>query len=219
MTPDELITHYPVLRHMAEHDSWPRIQKLGLRTTTQLVDACDPDPETRAAVLNQRRPRSYDLTHPVVGSITVRDQKPLGLHNLKLIGVTVEGYLELLNNRVFMWTSPQRLARLLGARPYRNNVHDVLILDTASLVEAYADNIRLTGMNTGATIFPSAPARGPASFMTIDEFPFTQRRRGRKLEDTVVELCVLYGVDNVDQHVIRVERCKGADVIATVYER
>lgn len=219
MTPDELISHYPVLHHMAEYQSWPRIQQLGLRTTAQLVDACDPGPETRAAILTRPRARSFDLTHPDVGSVTVRDQKSLALHNLVLTDVTVEGFLDLLNDRVFMWTSPERLARLLGARPYRNSVHDVLVLDTASIVGAYADSIRLTGLNTGATIFPSAPPRGSDSFMTIEEFPFAQRRRGRRLEDTVVELCVLGGVDDVEDHVIRVERRRGADVIETVYQR
>lgn len=219
MTPEKLIEHYPVLHHMAEHESWARIQKLGLRTTTQLVDACNPDPAIRASILKQRRPHSIELTHPDVGAVTVRDQKPLGLHNLKLTDVTVEGFLELLNTRVFMWPSPERLARLLGARPYRTSVHDVLVLDTESIVEKYADNIRLTGMNTGATIFPSAPPRGLHSFMTIADFPFAQRRRGRKLEDTVVELCVIDGIDDVKDHVIRVESRKGAEVIATVYER
>jgi hypothetical protein len=219
MTPDELIEHYPVLHHMAEHGSWPRIQKLGLRTTAQLVNACAPDPATRAGILNQRRPQSVELTHPVVGAITVRDQKPLGLHNLKLTDVTIEGFLELLNSRVFMWTSPQRLAGLLGARPYRNSVHDVLVFDTSSIVETYADKIRLTSMNTGATIFPSAPPRGSDSFVTIADFPFAQRRRGRKLENTVVELCVIDGVDDVESHVIRVERRKGAEVVGMVYER
>jgi len=169
--------------------------------------------------VGQRRQQSVELTHPVVGTVTVRDQKPLGLHNLKLTDGTVEGFLELLNTRVFMWTSPERLERLLGAKPYRNSIHDVLDLDTESIVESYAGNIRLTGMNTGATIFPSAPPRGAESFMTISDFPFAQRRRARKLADTVVELCVIDGVDNIEDHVVRVERRKGADVMETVYER
>ena len=219
MTPDELIEHYPVLHHMAEHGSWPRIQTLGLRTTAQLVDACSPDPATRAAILCKRRAQSVQLTHPVVGVITVRDQKPLGLHNLKLTDVTIQGFLELLNSRVFMWPSPQRLDGLLGARSYRNSVHDVLVLDTESLVESYSAEVRLTTMNTGATIFPSAPPRGSDSFLTIAEFPFAERRRRRKLEDAVVELCVIDGVDDVENHVIRVERRKGADVVEVLYER
>lgn len=219
MTPEQLIEHYPMLHHMAEHGSWPTIRRFGLRTTAQLVDACVPDSATSAAILSQRRPHSVKLTHPAAGTITVRDQKPLGLHNLKLTDVTVEGFLELLNSRVFMWTTHQRLARLLGARPYRDSVHDVLVLDTASVVENFADKIRLTSMNTGATIFPSAPPRGSDSFMTIADFPFEQRRRGRKLENTVVELCVIDGVDDIDQHVLRVERREGATVIDVLYER
>ena len=220
MTPDELIANYPVLHHMAERDAWPRIQTIGLRTTTQLVEACHLDRRTRDAILTQRRPQSIDLDHPEIGTITVRDQKPLGLHNLKLTDVTIEGFLELLNTRVFMWTSPERLSRLLGARPYRNSVHDVLVLDTQSIVETYARNIRLTAMNTGATIFPSAPPRGAESFMTIEEFPFEHRRRlGKKPQDNVVELCVIGGVYNVADHLLRVERRKGPEVLDTLYER
>lgn len=218
MTPEELIVHYPVLHHVAEQDSWPRIQQIGLRTTTQLVDACAPDQATRAIILNQRRLESVELTHPVVGTVTVRDQKPLKLHNLELTGVTAKEFYGLLNTRVFMWTSAERLERLLGARPYRYSGHDVLVLDTRSIVETYADDIRLTGMNTGATIFPQAPPRGAESFMTIDEFPFAERRRGRKLENTVVELCVIGGVDNVQDHVLRVERRKGATLLNIIYE-
>jgi hypothetical protein len=219
MTPDELIRNYPVLHHMAEYDSWPRIQQIGLRTTEQLVDACNPDETTRNAILRQRRSQSIQLEHPVAGTVTIRDQKPLLMHNLepKLTDVTVEEYLELLNNRIFMWTHPERLERLLSARAYRSAKHDVLVLDTASIVEAYADNIRLTGMNTGATIFPNASPRGAESFMRIADFPFAARHK--PLVDNVVELCIIGGVDHVEDHVIRVEQRQGAQVTRTVYHR
>lgn len=215
MTPDELIHNYPVLHHMAEYDSWPRIQEIGLRTTEQLVNDCDPEDAIRDAILRQRRAQSFELQHPVVGTVTIRDQKPLFLHNLDLTDVTIEGFLELLNTRIFMWTHPQRLERLLGARAYRDTRHDVLVLDTASIVEAYYDRIRLTGMNTGATIFPSSPPRGAESFVTIADFPFAARRK--PLVDNVVELCVIGGVDRVADHVIRVEQRQGAAVTRTLY--
>ncbi|WP_051548991.1 DUF7002 family protein [Nocardioides sp. URHA0032] len=222
MTPDELIHHYPVLHHMAEYNSWPRIQQIGLRTTEQIVDACQPDPATREAILGQRRTRSFDLEHAVVGTVTIRDQKPLFLHNLapKLTDVTVEQFLDLLNSRVFMWTHPDRLDRLdrlLGANAYRRQRHDVLVLETASIVQTYYDRIRLTGMNTGATIFPSSPPRGVESFMRISDFPFAERRK--RLVDNVVELCVIGGVDHIEDHVLQVQRRQGADVIETIYER
>jgi hypothetical protein len=171
----------------------------------------------REAILRQRRAQSFELQHPVVGTVTIRDQKPLFLHNLDLIDVTVEEFLELLNSRIFMWTHPQRLERLLGARAYRDTRHDVLVLDTASIVETYYDRIRLTGMNTGATIFPSSPPRGAESFVTIADFPFAARRK--PLVDNVVELCVIGGVDRVEDHVIQVEQRQGAAVTRTLYPR
>lgn len=155
----------------------------------------------------------------MVGTVTIRDQKPLFLHNLepKLTDVTVEEFLDLLNSRVFMWTHPERLQRLLGAAAYRNKRHDVLVLDTASIVAEHFDDIRLTEMNTGATIFPNSPHRGAESFMTIADFPFDERRK--PLVDNVVELCVIGGVDHIEDHVLRVERCQGAEIMQTIYRR
>ena len=75
----------------------------------------------------------------------------------KLTDVTVEAFLELLSNRVFMWPYPTRLTNLLAAA-HRNSIHDVLVFDTARVVEIYSEeSLRLPGMNTGATIFPSPP--------------------------------------------------------------
>ena len=46
MNPADLISRYPQLHHMAEGGSWSSIQQIGLRTTRQLVDECDPNPST-----------------------------------------------------------------------------------------------------------------------------------------------------------------------------
>lgn len=221
MNPAELISRYPQLHHMAEGGSWSSIQQIGLRTTRQLVDECDPDPSTRQEILGQRRKRSYTLTHPVVGAVRIRDQGPLGLHNLRpaLTDMTVEQWLDALNDRVFLWAHPDRLTKLLKARLYRESIHEVLILDTARLVDAHRDQIRLAGMNTGATIFPNAPKRGSDTFQEIESFPFDERRRARKgLVDNVVEVCVLDGLHDVTDFVIRLERRKGATVVETLFE-
>lgn len=221
MNPAELISRYPQLHHMAEGGSWSSIQQIGLRTTRQLVDDCDPDPSTRQKILGQRRKRSYTLTHPVVGAVTIRDQGPLGLHNLRpaLTDMTVEQWLDALSDRVFLWAYPDRLTKLLKARLYRESIHEVLVLDTARLVNAHGDRIRLAGMNTGATIFQSAPKRGSDTFQEIESFPFDERRRARKaLVDNVVEVCVLDGLHDVTNFVIRVERRKGATVVETLFE-
>lgn len=221
MNPAELVRLYPQLHHMAEGGSWASIQQIGLRTTRQLVDECNVDPATRQQILGQRRGRSHEVAHPVVGAVTIRDQGPLGLHNLRpaLMDMTVEQWLDVLNDRVFLWAHPERLTRLLKARWYRDSIHDVLVVDTARLVDAHRDRIRLTGMNTGATIFPSAPKRGSNTFQKIELFPFDERRRARKrLVENVVEVCVLDGLHDVADFVIRVERRQGATLVETLYE-
>jgi len=217
----DLVRLYPQLHHMAEGGSWANIQQIGLRTTRQLVDECGPDEATRETILGQRRRTKVTLTHPVVGQVTIRDQKPLMMHNLvpALTDMTVEQWLEALNDRVFLWAHPRRLTTLLKARAYRDSIHDVLVVDTARLVDAARDRIRLAGMNTGATIFPSAPKRGSDTFQTIESFPFDDRRRaGKAPVDSVVEVCVLDGLHDVTDFVIRVERRNGATVIETLYE-
>jgi hypothetical protein len=221
MNAADFIALYPQLHHMAEAGSWKSIQQIGLLTTRQLVDDCNPDETVREAILGRRRKTQFTLTHPVVGQVTVRDQKPLMMHNLEpaLTDMTVEQWLDALNDRVFLWAHPGRLARLLGARSYRDSLHDVLVVDTARLVGAHADRIRLAGMNAGATIFPRAPKRGSDSFQQIDTFPFDERRRGRKaLVDNVVAVSVLDGLPDVADFVIRVERRLGMTVVELLYE-
>jgi len=108
------------------------------------------------------------------------------------------------------WAHPERLTKLLGARVYRDSIHDVLVVDTARFVDAHQDRIRLAGMNTGATVFPSAPKRGSDIFQRIESFPFDERRRAPKaLVDNIVEVCLLDGLHDVTDSVIRVERRKG----------
>lgn len=218
---DDLLDNYPRLFHMAQAGSWDSIKKIGLKTTTQIVDECGVDPHTAHRILSERRPRSLTLQHPVVGDVVVRDQGPLKLHNLEpsLTDVTVEEWLRILNSRVFFWLDERRLNRLLQARLYRSAAHDVLVVDTERLVAKHQANVRLSPMNTGATIFPGAPARGSQTFTTIDDFPFRQRKRGRALEDAVVELSVLDGVSDVADYVAEVQRRVGSEVQDIIYRR
>ena len=75
----------------------------------------------------------------------------------KLTDVTVGAFLEVLNNRLFVGTYPTRLTNLLAA--YRNGIDDVLVFNTARVVEIYGEDIRPTGMDTGVTILSSATER------------------------------------------------------------
>jgi hypothetical protein len=202
---------------MAEPGSWEAIRRIGLRTTRQLVEACNLPPQAAAAILEQRRRTSVRLQHPTVGPVTVRDQAPLREHNLR--GVALREWLPLLNDRVFFWLHPARLDGLLAAKLYRDQAHDVLIVPTRELLERHARRVRITGMNTGATIFPSSPPRGPESFMPIEDFPFAERRRRMPLKNNAVELAVIDGVPDVADLVDRVERRRGNQVLDVLFTR
>jgi hypothetical protein len=207
MDVDELISLYPRLYHMAEGGSWPSIQRHGLMTTSQIVDAYSPTPEARAAILEQRRPRNVVLDHTTLGQLVIRDQAPLREQFLvgSLSDLTVAQWLERLNNRVFFWLHPDKLSTLLGARRYRNLAHDVLTVDTASLIASHADQIRLSPINSGATLYPNAPKRGRDTFATIGAYRYDLYRR-RGIKDAIAELAVINGVPDIVQHVVRVER-------------
>ncbi|MCY7341097.1 MAG: hypothetical protein LH603_04390 [Pseudonocardia sp.] len=217
MTPEELVHNYPVLHHMAEPGSWDAIRQIGLCTTRQLVKDCGLPSDAAAEILETRRKASVRLQHPTVGSVTVRDQSPLREHNLA--GVTLQEWLALLNDHVFFWLHPARLDGLLAAKLYRDQAHDVLEVRTRDLLERHGDRVRITGMNTGATIFPSSPRRGPDTFMRVKEFPFTERRRGRALKYNAVELAVIDGVPDMAELVCRVERRRGDQVLEVLLER
>ena len=199
----KLCEKYPHLYHMAAGGSWASIQEFGLMTTTQQVARCSPDQEVKAAILNARRRQIYWLEGPDGRRLSVRDQKPLFEHNLVLEGTDLQGWLDILNGRVFFWVTLQRVETLLNARAYRDSFHDVLTLDTRSLVSDHLASIRLAGINTGATIFPTAPKRGPDTFQTIDAFNWSPRPRPDGSRP-VVELAVLDGVPDVIRHVVSV---------------
>jgi hypothetical protein len=221
VTPEQLIELYPRLFHMANAGSWPTIQSEGLLSTRQLVDACNPAQAVRDAILRQRRPRSITLTHPTQGQVIVRDQGPLREDNLRacLDSMTVQEWLDMLNDRVFFWLHPDKLSTLLRARLYRNHEHDVLTVDTRSLLATHAANIRLSPVNSGATIFPNASQRGPETFLHIKDYPYQERRRQRPIKDAVVELAVINGVPDIIDHVLQVERRRGLEVLAVLYNR
>jgi len=84
----------------------------------------------------------------------------------------------------------------------------VLTLDTASLVNANRDRVRLSPINSGATIYNPAP-RGPDTFSTVSNFQFDERRKTRALDSAVVELTVLGGVSDITDHAIAVHSIHG----------
>jgi hypothetical protein len=219
MTVDELVNVYPQLYHMATSGAWPSIQKHGLRTTCDLVETSGLPIADQDALLRVRRPKSTVIDHPEYGKITIRDQAPLREDNLAacLSDMTVVEWLQTLNDRVFFWLHPDRLSKLLNARLYRGREHDVLVVDTRSLVETYYDRIRLSPVNSGATIFPNPATRGSTTFQPIEQYPFSERRKGRTLANAVTELAVLGGVSDLAEHVTRVDRFVGPQSVALLF--
>ena len=220
MEVDELVATHPRLYHMAEAGSWAGIRQHGLLSTSALLDLFEVDGDLRAALESARRPESVTISHPVHGTAVVRDQIPLREGPLAqcLVGMTpVEWYCEL-NRRVFFWLNEGRVVGLLRGQAYRGRPHDVLTIDTASLVAAHSDQITLAPINTGSTIYNPRP-RGVGTFLSIADYPFDDWRRRRSRRTAVAELAVLGGVRDIVDHTFVVESRQVDAVLETVWRR
>jgi hypothetical protein len=112
---------------------------------------------------------------------------------------------------VFFWLDPRRLEQLLAARGNRGRPHDVLTVDTASLVRRHRERIRLSPINSGAALYPGAPPRGLFTFSTIEDYPYAERRRHRSRHAAIAELAAVGGVPDITDHVVSVQRISEAD--------
>lgn len=204
------IACYPRLFHMAEDGSWDSIQRHGLLSTSALLDLHGFRGAERTAIESERRPNSVPIAGLGLSPAVVRDQKPMtasALEKCLTDGITPKAWFELLNARVFFWVSKKRLSRLLDARAYRGRPQIVLTVDTRSLVEAHRDRIELSPINSGATIYNPTP-RGRETFRRIPDYPFEAWRKKRTRDNAVVELVVLEGVLDINDHLIAVHRIK-----------
>ncbi len=217
----ELIQDCPTLYHMAERGSWPSIRRHGLLSTSALLNLCGVHGAERDAIEGQRRPAGVRLEHPALGGAVVRDQQPMddaGLRKCLTDGLSPQDWYRLLNRKVFFWLTRARLDRLLDAKLNRNVEHDVLELDTATLVAAHWQAISLSPINSGATRPFPAP-RGLATFLPIAEYPYAYWRSRRPRGERVVELAVDRGVPEIARFVRRVTtmrsgRCGAAKAAA-----
>lgn len=219
MDVDLLIARYPRLYHMAEAGSWPNIQQHGLLSTAALLDSHGIHGAARQAYESRHRPEKMALNSAAIGTTIFRDQKPMSDARLQKClgnGLTPRDWYFILNQKVFFWVSHERLLRLLGAREYRNDEHDVLTLDTEGLVRRYQASISLCHMNSGNT-WPYPHARDETVFARIDQYPVRARTGGPLKE--VVELVVDYAVLDIREYVITVKRMKGPTTIADLYTR
>lgn len=205
LTIDYLMARWPKLFHMAESNSWPSIQQHGLRSTAALLDLFEIQGVDRYVLESERRPESVKITHPSHGVAWIRDNKPIIPSVLKrtLAGMDEPTFYKTLNSRVFLWLSEARLLRLMNAPPYRGRPHDVLVLDTARLMERYGDVVELSPMNSGATHPAANYPRGRGTFSRIDEYPWTARKAISPSEP-IVEVTVPYAIPDVSELVVEV---------------
>jgi hypothetical protein len=127
---EELIGRCPRVYHMAADGSWPSIRDRGLLPTKALVELCDVPRARQQDLLRARRPQTIELPDRHGNTVSIRDQKPLKLHNLRLVGTDFQGWLDLLNTQAFFWVDEDRLRRLLSAQAYLPLRHHVLTIDT-----------------------------------------------------------------------------------------
>ncbi len=134
---------------MAEDGSWEGIQRLGLLSTSALLDRFEVGGALRFRIESARRHETESVDHPEHGCALIRDNKPMQETVLErcLTGMSAREWYETLNRRGFFWVDRKRLAKLLGARAYRDRPHPVLELDTSGLQRRHAAGVTLSAIN------------------------------------------------------------------------
>lgn len=202
---------------MAEAGSWTEIMRRGLLSTTAALDLFEVGGAQRIDLESRHRPDKRALAHASHGRLVLRDQKPMSDKRLQMClkdGLSPTDWYRIINSKTFFWVSRQRLIGLLGARAYRNDEHDVLTVDTQSLLYFYAERTSLCHINSGNT-FPIPQPRGADTFKRIVDYPSDNGRPKKE----VVELVVDYSVPDIATHVLCVERMKPDVVLDVLWRR
>jgi hypothetical protein len=208
----DLIQRYPRLYHMAEAGTWPKIKADGLLSTSAVLDRYKVEGDARIAIESRHRPTKVAVGIPG-DEIVIRDQIPMEPSRLAkglLDGITPEAWYKQLNGMVFMWAQEHRLFGLLGARQYRLLPHDVLTIDTASLLTAHSKSIWLCPMNSGNT-FPIPHFRGKDTFRRIEDYPV--KSKGGAPAKEVVEVVADYSIADIAKYVVQVRRIQGETIL------
>jgi hypothetical protein len=190
----EFVRRHPRLFHLAHADAWPSLKEHGLLSTTSLVRRSSL--EDKEGFLGTRREEQVPLEVPDFASVVIRDQGPLNLAKLETAltgGMTSEEWIRMLNAMVFLFPDEATLTTLRAV--YSTEPVVVLELNTRSLVDAYGSLVRLSSINTGATVYVAA-GRGRETFRGIKQFESTKK---------VKEVAVLDGVPDLARHVVKAE--------------
>lgn len=217
---EELLTDCPTLFHMAQRGSWPAIRERGLLSTTALLDTYGVEGAAREKIEVQHRPSSVEISADGLPLAVIRDQIPMsdaGLRKALPDHLQPSDWYAILNSRVFFWLTQDRLHRLLQAGAYRDQEHDVLEIDTRSLVEAHRARISFCPYNSGSTVM-NPVARDENTFARIEDYPYAAWRKKRKRGERAVELTVDYSVPDMVDHVRRVVVKRNTEVVSVIHE-
>lgn len=212
---EKLIQRYPYLYHMAEVGMWPSIQRRGLLSTSASLDVLGIAGAQRIALESVFRPEMSHLRPGAPDNIVLRDQRPMPPSRLLQAlpdGVTTEQWYRLINSKVFFWVSSERLGRLL--RSYGTSQHDVLRIDTASLLGAHHARTWLCHMNSGNTL-PIPHYRDESIFKRVPDYPVNGA--GNPVKE-VVELVVDYAIPDIAHHVVDVTRVQGDQDLGVIWQ-
>ena len=215
---EDLISNCPTLYHMAERGSWPAIERYGLLSTSALMDLYQIDSMRRAQIELAHRPKSISIAAEGLPGAVIRDQIPMSDSGLKRAlpsRLQPSDWYALLNSKVFFWLSADRLHKLTLAEAYRDHEHDVLEVDTRSIVEAYREKIWLCPINSGCTK-PMPHPRDESIFSRIPQYPYAHWRSRRGRKERAVELAIDYSIPDIANHVKRVAAKRGSEVISVI---
>ena len=213
MRPDQLAERYPRLFHMAWDGSWENIKRRGLLSSQALVTEYGVSAEQRETLLATHRPTWVEIKSAALPNATIRDQKPMSDEGVRkaLGGGDPKKWYRLLNSMVFFWPTKERLKTMMSARAYEGMRHDLLVVDTARLVETCGKAVRISPMNSGATK-PFPHPRDFNLFKKLSDFPFDQRLKSHGIAKAVAEVCVLDRVDEIEKIVLDVQNVEVGDL-------
>jgi hypothetical protein len=205
----ELVDRFPRVHHVTTGGSWDGIAATGLLSTSALLDRYEIRAPRRYALESRPRPEAVELAHPSHGRAVLFDNRPLRPDILRgCLDCSVEEWCRLLNARVFCWATESRLENHLRARGHRGQGRDVITLSTERLAARHAEAITLCAFNSGSTLYPNAPRRGPDTFMRIEDYPYDDHRRRRGRKNALAEVCVtgrIGEIVDVVEQVVRIE--------------
>ena len=221
ITPKEIAEIYPRAYHLTHIENWDLIQRIGLLSTTALLNLFGVHAERRHALESRNRRDLVPIRHEKYGLAILRDQKPMddkGLERALTDGIRPEEWYLTVNAYTFFWVDRRRVDRLLGARAYRNDRHALLTVRTSDLLQRNSDRAVLSPLNTGATK-PMPHPRGRNCFVPLASYPFSCWRHKRNVRDAVVELAIRESVPDLMDALERVSIVGGSKPEEVIWTR